>query len=150
MKVTVNSTGGKGIKALLKRLSDPGTVEVGILTGTGQHEDSDLTTAEVGFYHEFGTVKTPERSFIRSTINGKSKEIKKVARLEYKKVIAGKTTNEKGLGILGAFTAGLIQETFTDNNWAPNSESTIESKGSSTPLIDTGQLRQSISYKVNK
>ena len=149
MEVKVNSTGGKGIKALLKRLEKEGSVDVGILAGEGKHEDSDLTVAQVGFYHEFGTVLVPERSFIRSTINSKSKEIKKVAAAQYKKVLNGDITNEKGLGVLGAFTAGLIQETFTNNNWAPNSELTQLLKGSSSPLIDTGQLRQSISYKVN-
>ena len=70
MKLTVNSTGGKGIEKLFKRLSEKGSVDVGILTGEGQHEESDLTIAEVGFFHEFGSVRAPERSFIRSTING--------------------------------------------------------------------------------
>lgn len=149
MEVKVNSTNGKGIKDLLKRLEKEGSVDVGILAGEGKHEDSDLTVAQVGFFHEFGTVLVPERSFIRSTINGKAKEIKKVAAAQYKKVLNGKITNEQGLGILGAFTAGLIQETFTSNNWVPNSEATQRIKGSSTPLIDTGQLRQSISFKVN-
>ena len=148
MQVKVNSTGGNGIKDLFKRL-EKGTVDVGILMGEGQHEDSDITVAEVGLYHEFGTVTTPERSFIRSTINGQSKDIRKVAKAQYKKVLDGSITTEQGLGVLGAFTAGLIQETFTSNDWAPNSERTIKEKGSSTPLIDTGQLRQSISYKVN-
>lgn len=147
MQVKVNSTDGKGIKALFKRL-EKGHVNVGILANVGQHEDSDLTVAQVGFYHEFGTVKTPERSFIRSTIEDKSKEIKKLARQQSKLVLNGKTTMEKGLGLLGAFTAGLIQEKFTSNDWPANTEATIASKGSSKPLIDTGQLRQSISYEV--
>jgi len=149
MKLTVNSSNGKDIKKLFDRLSKDGSVDVGILTGEGQHKDSDLTVATIGFFHEFGTVGVPERSFIRSTINGKSKEIKKVARAQFKLVLNGKTTNEKGLGILGAFTAGLIQQTFTSNDWPANSETTVTLKGSSKPLIDTGQLRQSISYKVN-
>jgi hypothetical protein len=148
MKVTVNSTNGKGIKKLFKRL-EKGSVDVGILTGEGKHEDIDLSVAEVGFFNEFGTSSIPERSFIRSTINGKSKEIKKVAAAQYKLVLNGNTSNEKGLGILGAFTAGLIQEAFTSNDWPNNAQSTINIKGSSRPLIDTGQLRQSISWKVN-
>ena len=147
MQVQVNSTGGKGIAALLKRLDD-GHVNVGILAGTGQHEDSALTVAQIGFWHEFGTVTIPERSFIRSTINGKAKEIKAVSRLQLKKVINGNIDVKKGLGVLGAFTAGLIQERFTSNDWEPNTAQTANRKGSSKPLIDTGQLWQSISYEV--
>jgi len=147
MQVQVKGTNGKGIRALFKRLDD-GFVNVGILAGTGQHEDSDLTVAQIGFWNEFGTVTIPERSFIRSTINGQSKDIKAVSQAQLKKVINGQTTSEKALGVLGAFTAGLIQAKFTDNDWAPNTTKTQNRKGSTTPLIDTGQLRQSISYEV--
>ena len=148
MEVKVNSTGGKGIKSLFKRL-EKGTVDVGILSSEGKHEDSSMSVAQIGFFHEFGTAMTPERSFIRSTINGQSRDIKKVAQAQYKKVLNGTITTEDGLGVLGAFTAGLIQEKFTSNDWAPNTDRTQARKGSSTPLIDTGQLRQSISFKVN-
>lgn len=34
------------------------------------------------------------------------------------------------------------------NNWKPNMPSTIARKGSARPLIDTGQLRKSITYIV--
>ena len=39
---------------------------------------------------------------------------------------------------------------FTDsrNNWAPNKAATIKAKGSDKPLIDTGALRQAITYVV--
>lgn len=148
MQVKVNSTQGKGIKSLFKQLKK-GTVDVGILAETGKHEDTSLTVAEIGFYHEFGTVNIPERSFIRSTLNGQSKDIKKIAANQYKKVLNGDISIETGLGILGAFTAGLIQQTFTNNDWAPNTANTQAQKGSATPLIDTGQLRQSISFKVD-
>lgn len=148
MQVKVNSTGGKGIASLFKRL-EKGTVDVGILASEGKHKDSAFSVAQIGFIHEFGAATIPERSFIRSTINGQSKDIKKIAQVQYKKVLNGSITTEEGLGILGAFTAGLIQEKFTSNDWAPNTDKTQARKGSSAPLIDTGQLRQSISFKVN-
>jgi len=148
MEVKVNSTNGKGIKSLFKRL-EKGTVDVGILSSEGKHEGSSFTVAQVGFMHEFGTVTIPERSFIRSTISSESRDIKQVARIQYKKVLDGSITTEQGLGVLGAFTVGLIQEKFTSNDWAPNTEKTQARKGSSSPLIDTGQLRQSISFKVS-
>lgn len=148
MKIDVSSTNGRGIKKLLDSVSKDGFVKVGILSGTGKHENSDLTVAEIGFTHEFGELFFPERSFIRSTIQDKSREIKSVSSSEMKKILDGKSNTKKGLGILGAFTAGLIQEKFTVNDWQPNSLSTQKKKGSSMPLIDTGQLRSSISYRV--
>jgi len=34
------------------------------------------------------------------------------------------------------------------NLWAPNSPRTVKRKGSDRPLIDTGQLRKSITYVI--
>ena len=147
MQVEVNSTNSKGIKSLFKRL-EKGSVNVGILAKVGKHDNSDVTVAQVGFWNEFGTVTIPERSFIRSTIEGDSKEIKEVSRKQYKKVLDGDINLKQGLGILGTFVMGKIQEKFTKNTWSPNSSSTIILKGSTKPLIDSGQLRQSISYEV--
>lgn len=44
----------------------------------------------------------------------------------------------------------IARDWFTnpENNWAANSEDTIERKGSDRPLIDTGELRKSITYVV--
>lgn len=51
--------------------------------------------------------------------------------------------------------AGMVAQTackkwFTDprNNWAPNAASTIRAKGSDRPLIDTGEMKKSITYVV--
>lgn len=49
---------------------------------------------------------------------------------------------------VGAFAAGAVQQYMTDLKDPPNSPYTIEQKGSSNPLIDTGALRASVTYKV--
>ena len=53
----------------------------------------------------------------------------------------------KRAGIAGSNAA---KSWFTDsrNGWAPNAPSTIKAKGSDKPLIDTGALRQAITYVV--
>lgn len=50
----------------------------------------------------------------------------------------------------GLRAQNYVRKWFTDprNNWPPNAPSTIERKGSDKPLIDTGELRKSISYVV--
>lgn len=57
----------------------------------------------------------------------------------------------------GLHRAGQVAENgargwFTNpkNNWAPNSPVTAEIKGSSNPLIDTGQMRKAITHVVRK
>ena len=51
---------------------------------------------------------------------------------------------------LGAKMVADVQEKLTDINSPPNAPATIAKKGSSNPLIDTGGLRQRITYKVVK
>lgn len=57
----------------------------------------------------------------------------------------GKAQRER----LGATMAAKVQAYFEeDNGWPPNAPSTIKKKGSAQPLVDTGALRQSITYII--
>ena len=54
---------------------------------------------------------------------------------------------------VGFVAEEVIQEAFSTNGygqWKPNAPMTIEKKKSNSPLIDTGQLRRSITSKVVK
>lgn len=57
-------------------------------------------------------------------------------------------TLDQTLNAIGAFAAGGVQQYMTDLKEPPNSAYTIEQKGSSNPLIDTGALRASITWKL--
>ncbi|MDU4597187.1 MAG: hypothetical protein E6Y49_04400 [Clostridium sporogenes] len=51
------------------------------------------------------------------------------------------------VGMLGQ---NIARDWFTnpENNWVKNSKDTIKRKGSDRPLIDTGELRKSITYVI--
>ena len=51
----------------------------------------------------------------------------------------------------GLTAQNAVRAWFTDprNHWAPNAPSTIARKGSDKPLIDTGELRKSITYVLS-
>lgn len=53
----------------------------------------------------------------------------------------------ENIGMLGQ---NLARKWFTNpkNKWAPNSKDTIKRKGSDKPLIDTGELRKSITFVI--
>jgi hypothetical protein len=63
-------------------------------------------------------------------------------------VIEGKRTSDQVLEILGQRAVGQIQERIASGIAPANAPSTVAKKGSSTPLIDTGVLRSSITYQV--
>ena len=112
-----------------------------------------VTNVDVVFVatcNEFGVPSRgiPERSFIRSTVRDKKEEWATWVSRQFSKILKGESTVEKGLALVGLKAESDIKRKFTENDWPANAPSTIEKKGSSMPLIDTGQTRNSIRYVV--
>ena len=136
------------------------SVKVGILGNTNQRTKDTQTNAEIGFTNEFGKMdgypRIPERSFIRMPLNTYFQP-----KLETKKSLTGKEL-EKAMGEgktvefatkVGLVAEEVIQEAFATQGfgtWPANADMTVQLKGSDSPLIDTGQLRRSITSKVIK
>ena len=57
--------------------------------------------------------------------------------------------SEAALEAAAVTAVGAVQQYMTDLKEPPNAKSTIKQKGSSNPLIDTGALRASVTYKIN-
>jgi len=138
-----------GVEALKNRVKTPGTVDVGIIDA-GKHISGDITVAGIGYAHEYGTATLPERSFMRSTIHAKKKDIIALQKKLFKQILKGSMKIETGLGLLGEFMSDAITQKIVSITSPPNTPETIEAKGSSNPLIDTGQLKNSITYEVNR
>jgi hypothetical protein len=51
---------------------------------------------------------------------------------------------------IGLWVVNKVKAKFGSDDLVPNSEATIKAKGSDKPLIDTGQLRNSITYVIRK
>lgn len=100
--------------------------------------------AQVAYFNEFGTLNIPMRPFFRNAIN---KNIKKwYATLQ--NGINQNATPSKALSIVGEVARADIVESITSLREPPNAESTIKQKKSTNPLIDTGLMRRSVTYKV--
>lgn len=150
----------KRLKQLLKYLvGGLPKVKVGILGETNQRNDG-LTNAQIGFANEFGKMtgypRIPARSFIRTPLNlhfrEKLKEKESLTGKELEKAIRTGQA-EKFAQKVGMVAEETIQEAFETHGygeWEPNAPRTIAEKGSDSPLIDTGQLRRSITSKVIK
>lgn len=107
-----------------------------------------LTNIEVAAWQEFGTARIPARSFIGVwfTLNvTKLHETYKTQALRYLK---GTGDEHQLFNRVGAWMVGGIKQRIAKGIPPPNAPSTIAAKGSSKPLIDTGQLRASIGYSV--
>lgn len=121
----------------------------------GRTHTSDLTVAEVATFMEYGVPhdegsKIPARPFMAQTFQKNLLQVQKIIKVEAEGIYEGKQTAKQALDKVGVFYKGRVQKIFTDGEFAPNQQSTIDKKGSSRPLIDTGQLRQSINFEVVK
>lgn len=63
---------------------------------------------------------------------------------------AGKATIDDILKEMGPFAEAAFKEKITQGPWEPNAQQTVDEKGSSVPLIDTGLLRNSLTHVVRK
>ena len=117
---------------------------------------SNQTNAEIGLLHEKGSLseRIPRRSFLEMPLVLKSEELLKVKNDLQALVMSGGETLakwHKAYVKLGMYAENIIQEAFETRgfgHWPENAPSTISRKGSSQPLVDTGQLRRSITSDV--
>lgn len=140
--------GWKRIMRETKR-GDSSHAAVGI-TAAKDGRGDEFGNVEIGAVHEFGSPSQgiPERSFIRSTVENNATTYRSLAKVLAIRVIEGRLTRRKALGIFGLRVAADIKRTIQAGIDPPLKDATIERKRSSKQLIDTGQLLGSITHEV--
>lgn len=116
----------------------------------GREKEPGLQMAQIAAQNEFGTNSIPERSFMRTAFDQNQKEILERLQYQYGLIIDGKVTINKSLNFIGQIITGLIQAKIAAIRFPPNSPKTIEIKKSSKPLVDFGQMINSVRYEINK
>lgn len=133
--------------AMLNKIKDrfkkSGKVKVGFPAGKQSQE-----ILERAVYNNFGTRDIPERNFMQLGISQNKRSIEAASSRIAKRIVTGTITPNQGINQLGLYGVGLIQKAITDLSSPANAASTIEAKGSSNPLIDTGEMRQSVTHEV--
>lgn len=158
----VFSDADRGLKALTREARKHGAIAVvGLLgpkaaapkkpgkgTDPKQQTRNPPTLAQVGAWNEFGSGNIPKRSFIGAWFDENLAPNQALARGLALMRLAGKLDYEKSLKVMIVRAVGGIQKRIAAGISPANAASTIRRKKSSKPLINTGQLRSSISGKV--
>jgi hypothetical protein len=107
-----------------------------------------ISMAMVAATHEFGCPEQgiPERPFLRGGIRRGTPKFHKLNVANLRAVVLGEKGIDESIEMLGVVAVGEVKREFVVGKFVPNSLKTIERKGSSRPLIDTGSMRQSITY----
>jgi phage gpG-like protein len=92
-------------------------------------------------------IKIPERSFLRTGHDENVDRIIAQTERALGQVLAGKMSVDDMLDLYGEQMATAIKKRIRDISNPPNHPYTVEQKGSSNPLVSTGGLVESISYK---
>lgn len=140
------------------------SIEVGCIEGQHKwlaaiHEygcDIKVTPKMRAYLHSKGlhlkdsttVIKIPERSFLRS---GHDKEIDGVmdkANMAVMQVLSGRMSEKQFLDMIGQMLATKIKDYARDLDNPPNHPYTTEQKGSSNPLVDTGNMIEGITWRV--
>lgn len=137
---------GKEFEKLLKEL---GQLEVRIGIQQGEASEDGVDLVDIAMFNELGTVHIPSRPFLRDSVDANADQINSFLQSMKKEILRGGSA-EDVLKKIGVFQKGLIQEQIVKGDFEENSEATKRRKGSDTPLVDTGRMRQSINYVIQQ
>lgn len=141
----------KGAEATQQALSQGlPQLDIGVLGSDASKQHGKATVGEIATFQEFGTKTIPPRPFISGWFQSGNLELVEAAKALAKKVASGDLTPEEFIELVGAKAVGEIQKYIANRVPPPLSPKTVARKGSSVPLIDTGVLRSSISYRAVK
>lgn len=118
---------------------------------TKKYEDG-MSVIRIGAIHEYGMGNSPQRSFLRVPFAENKKEIDSFINKRFE--MSGKEIAPiKALEQIGVFAEGISKRSFVKNDWKKLSEARkkqkiVNGKSGNTPLIDTGNLRNSITSIV--
>lgn len=147
-----------GMLRILKSIKEIGEtfIKVGILSSADPEPDG-MNMAQLATIHEYGAPSAgiPARPFLAQTITRITDQIIQFNGQEIDKIYQGKSTPLTSISKLGVFVTKEIKKEFKLGTLEPLKPATIraktvDGKRGTTPLIDTGRLRNSINYEVVK
>lgn len=145
-----------GLAAVLEqyRTLDGLQVTVGIqgtpaLTASGDASATELV--RIAAANEYGTDTIPPRPFLRTSLKRNRRRWSNLLDKAVLPAANGKPQEViRVLRLLGVVMVGDVQATLRGGPWIPNAPRTVRAKGSSLPLVNTGQLVGSIRALVER
>lgn len=118
-------------------------------------EKGPVSNAELLFIHTNGSPvrHIPPRPVLEPAIGHHKDEISELLKAAADTALDGNISSvEPVLKKAGMAAQNFARGWFTDsaNGWRENRPGTIQAKGSDRPLIDTGEMRKSITYRVKR
>jgi hypothetical protein len=156
--------------SVFKNLKDK-VLQVGFLDGKSADYPDGASVAEVAIKLEYGfiadgtalqkeadrknlkinvpkTFKVPGRPFMQTNWNNNKDKYQNKMSKYLSTFDKTKMTPDNFFNLLGVEVQKDIRDSITNGNWSPNAWFVAAIKESNKPLIDTGHLRQSVTWRV--
>lgn len=148
MKITGLQRTQRALRRQIDKLRTPYFALVGIHQSAGVEPKTDgMTVATLGAIQHFGDgKKIPARPWLDKGAESGTKEYLDTVR----EGIVENLDARRIMARVGNEAEGAIKQYITDLKDPPNSPVTIAKKGSSNPLIDTGNMRASVTSIVER
>lgn len=134
-------------------------VMVGVPAEKGARQDGEpITNAALAYIHENGApeVGIPERPFLKPGIDAKKDEITAGLEKTGKAALDGDPGKvDRGFNAVGLIGQNAVRAKINEGPFTPLAEATLAARRArgrtgDKPLIDKGELRNSLSYVVRK
>lgn len=155
MKITQDNSGSEALEKLADQIKKS-KLEVGFFESAKYPDGTSV--AYVAAIQEFGNPagNNPSRPFFRNAISQHG-GWKDLASKAMSAVIEGRIELNQALNQMGLKMAADVKDSITDGSYEALKQSTLDARQSrkrtqgvaSKPLIDTGQMLQSVTYAVN-
>lgn len=141
-----------GLKGFLERFKEIGKPKVYIgvpASKNGMHEGG-INMATLLALHVLGAPSRgiPQRDPLRPPLIANAQRYTDLLALGLKNALANGTDPKIVYEKIGIVATNDVKDYFITGNFKALSEKTIKAKGSSKPLIDSGEMRNSITYEV--
>lgn len=142
----------KGMNNLIKALKENlPTARVGILSGKNARTGAANSNATIGAKHEFGNEGMPIRSFLRMPITDELQKYLEQAGAFDKPTLDAVIKSgsiEKWMEKIGISAVAVVLEAFNTGGFGKWKSSNMALKETKQTLVETQQLKDSISYEV--
>jgi phage gpG-like protein len=151
--VIIHKKHAGGVQGLLERIAELGEPKVYIgIPSSANPRQGAANNATIAAVHELGAPSRgiPARPFLIPTMQNNADKYTTLMAQGFRNALQDKEKAAEVYEKIGLVASSDVKDYIVSGQFVPLKESTIDRKGSSKPLIDSGELRNSISYEVRK
>ena len=140
-----------GFNRIMRDLEKLDGMEVvaGMLRDSGKAENG-ASYVDIAAWNEYGTTRIPSRPFIRISADTNKQSWEKLAQQCVNDVTDGGSPRDAAQ-VVGHRMVEDIRKVFGDTSMLKaNAPSTIKKKGRNEPLVDSGEMRRRVNFRVEE